>query len=120
VTRSIPIGKNLAQRIACRVDGMISGQITAFFLFDVAEAIDLGGVQRAVGAGVKARPAPKPTTPPYVQYRARGWNRLLNNPFPSPLQHRHVVDDPRRVPSFLRPIGVADTRGRIRCDSLHG
>ena len=47
----------------------ISGHITAFFLFDVAEAIDLGRVQRELGAGVAARLAPKPTTPPYVQYR---------------------------------------------------
>jgi hypothetical protein len=50
------------------MNGVVSGHITAFFLFDVAEAIDLGGVQRELG-GVKARLAPKPTTPPYVQYR---------------------------------------------------
>ena len=43
--------------------------LTAFFLFDVAEAIDLGRVQRELGAGVAAKLAPKPTTPPYVQYR---------------------------------------------------
>ena len=47
----------------------VSGHITAFFLFDVAEAIDLGRVQRELGAGVASRLAPKPTTPPYVQYR---------------------------------------------------
>ena len=47
----------------------ISGHITAFFLFDIAEAIDLGRVQRELGAGVASRLAPKPTTPPYVQYR---------------------------------------------------
>ena len=47
----------------------VSGHITAFFLFDVAEGIDLAGVQRQLGAGVAARLAPKPTTPPYVQYR---------------------------------------------------
>jgi hypothetical protein len=50
------------------VNGVVSGHITAFFLFDVAEAIDLAGVQRELG-GVKARLAPKPTTPAYVQYR---------------------------------------------------
>jgi len=50
------------------VNGVISGHITAFFLFDVAEAIDLAGVQRELG-GVKARLVLKPTTPPYVQYR---------------------------------------------------
>jgi len=38
-------------------------------MFDVADAIDLSGLQRALGAGVKTRLAPKPTTPPYVQYR---------------------------------------------------
>jgi hypothetical protein len=50
------------------VNGVVSGHITAFFLFDVAEAIDLSGLQRGLG-GVAARLAPKPTTPPYVQYR---------------------------------------------------
>src|SRR5580704_6904396 len=49
--------------------GPVSGSVTAFFLFDVAEAIDLAAVQRALGAGVSARLSPKPTTPPYVQYR---------------------------------------------------
>ena len=47
----------------------ISGHITAFFLFDVANAIDLARVRRDLGAGVVDRLAPKPTTPPYVQYR---------------------------------------------------
>ena len=47
----------------------VSGHITAFFLFDVAEAIDLGRVQRELGAGQATRLVPKPTTPPYVQYR---------------------------------------------------
>ena len=51
------------------MSGAISGHITAFFLFDVAEAIDLAALQRELGAGVAARLAPKPTTPPYVQYR---------------------------------------------------
>jgi hypothetical protein len=51
------------------VSDALSGHITAFFLFDVAEAIDLGRVQRELGAGTAARLAPKPTTPPYVQYR---------------------------------------------------
>ena len=51
------------------MSGAISGHITAFFLFDVAEAIDLGALQRELGAGVASRLAPKPTTPPYVQYR---------------------------------------------------
>jgi hypothetical protein len=51
------------------VSATIAGHITAFFLFDVAEAIDLGRVRRALGAGEAARLAPKPTTPPYVQYR---------------------------------------------------
>ena len=47
----------------------VSGHITAFFLFDVADAIDLGALQQQLGGGVAARLAPKPTTPPYVQYR---------------------------------------------------
>jgi len=48
---------------------VVSGSVTAFFLFDVAEAIDLPRVQSAIGAGVAARLSPKPTTPSYVQYR---------------------------------------------------
>jgi hypothetical protein len=51
------------------VNGVVSGHITVFFLFDVAEAIDLAGLQRELGAGVASRLVPKPTTPPYVQYR---------------------------------------------------
>jgi hypothetical protein len=47
----------------------ITGQIVAFFLFDVAETIDLPAVPALVGgAGVAARLAPKPATPSYVQY----------------------------------------------------
>jgi hypothetical protein len=51
------------------VSGVISGHLTAFYLYDVAEAIDLAGLQRELGAGIASRLAPKPTTPPYVQYR---------------------------------------------------
>jgi len=47
----------------------VSGHITAFFLFDVAEAIDLGRVRAELGTGVAAPLLPKPTTPPYIQYR---------------------------------------------------
>ena len=47
----------------------VSGTITVFFLYDVAEAIDLPRVQRQVDGGVATRISPKPTTPPYVQYR---------------------------------------------------
>ena len=49
--------------------GTASGAITAFFLFDVADAIDIGRVPAELGAGVAAPLAPKPTTPPYIQYR---------------------------------------------------
>ena len=51
------------------MSSVVSGSVTAFFLFDVAEAIDLPRVQSAIGAGVAARLSPKPTTPSYVQYR---------------------------------------------------
>ncbi|HZA36388.1 MAG TPA: hypothetical protein VE505_15735 [Vicinamibacterales bacterium] len=47
----------------------ISGSITVFYLFDVAQAIDLSAVPALVGvAPAAARLAPKPATPPYVQY----------------------------------------------------
>jgi hypothetical protein len=49
--------------------GTVSGSLTAFFLYDVADAIDLRRVQTDLGGGTAARLSPKPTTPPYVQYR---------------------------------------------------
>ena len=47
----------------------VDGSITVFYLFDVAEAVDLAAVGPLVGgASVAARLAPKPATPAYVQY----------------------------------------------------
>ena len=47
-----------------------SARVTAFFLFDVAEAADLGVVQALVGtAGQPARLATTAAIPPYVQYQ---------------------------------------------------
>jgi len=46
-----------------------SGHVTAFFLYDVAEAVDLQRVRGLVGGAVTARLSPKPTTPPYIQYQ---------------------------------------------------
>ena len=47
-----------------------AGSITVFYLFEVAEAITLADVPTLVGApAVAARLAPKPSTPPYVQYQ---------------------------------------------------
>jgi len=46
-----------------------SGQVVAFYLFDVAETIDLQRLSALVGvAATAARLAPKPVTPAYVQY----------------------------------------------------
>src|SRR5260370_31767044 len=46
-----------------------SGQIVAFYLFDVAETVDLSAIPGLVGGpAVAARLAPKPATPAYVQY----------------------------------------------------
>ena len=48
----------------------IAGQITAFFLFDVAEGADLGAVRGLLGAaGQSARLAPRPALPAYVGYQ---------------------------------------------------
>src|SRR5829696_1163454 len=48
---------------------LCAGQVVAFYLFDVAERIDLAAVPALVGsAGVPAKLLPKPGTPPYVQY----------------------------------------------------
>lgn len=47
-----------------------SGLIMVFYLFDVAEAIDLGGVASALRTETtKARLVPKPVTPGYIQYQ---------------------------------------------------
>ena len=46
-----------------------AGQVVAFYLFNVAERIDLSAVPSLIGrVGVPARLSPKPGTPPYVQY----------------------------------------------------
>ena len=46
-----------------------AGQIVAFYLFDVAETIDLRAIPALVGGSTTAaRLAPKPATPAYVQY----------------------------------------------------
>jgi hypothetical protein len=46
-----------------------SAQIVLFYLFDVAETIDLQVIPRLIGGpAVPARLAPKPATPAYVQY----------------------------------------------------
>ena len=47
----------------------LSGQIAAFFLFDVAEGADLAAVRALLGsAGQSVRLAPRPVLPAYVQY----------------------------------------------------
>jgi hypothetical protein len=46
-----------------------AGQIVLFYLFDVAETVDLSLIPTLVGTpAVAARLAPKPATPAYVQY----------------------------------------------------
>ena len=46
-----------------------AGQILLFYLFDVAETVDLPSIPGLIGApAVAARLAPKPPTPAYVQY----------------------------------------------------
>ena len=49
---------------------VVSGHVTAFFLFDVAEGVDLAAVRARLGsAGQSARLAPRPAIPPYVKYQ---------------------------------------------------
>jgi hypothetical protein len=46
-----------------------SGELIAFYLFDVAQTFNLQAVPGLIGGpAVAARLAPKPTTPPYIQY----------------------------------------------------
>ena len=46
----------------------VSGWLTGFFLYDVAEAIDLKTVATLIGSTEPARMASKPPAPPYIQY----------------------------------------------------
>jgi hypothetical protein len=46
----------------------LQGQIVALYLFDVAEAADLQAAASNIGGSVRAKFAPKPATPDYVQY----------------------------------------------------
>jgi hypothetical protein len=48
----------------------LSGQVTAFFLFDVAEGVQLGSLRSLLGASTESpRLAVKPAVPAYVQYQ---------------------------------------------------
>jgi hypothetical protein len=49
-------------------DGL-TGQVTALFLYEAAEVIDLHAVARLIAPTAQARLSPKATTPSYVQYR---------------------------------------------------
>jgi hypothetical protein len=46
-----------------------AGHATVYYLYDVAEAIDLQRVRSLIGGAVAAKLSPKPATPPYVQYQ---------------------------------------------------
>jgi hypothetical protein len=51
------------------VAGIRAAQICAFYLFDIAESVELSAIPPLVGGPtVAARLAPKPATPAYVQY----------------------------------------------------
>ena len=47
----------------------LAGQVTALFLYEAAEAIDLARVRTLIAPTEQARLSPKATTPSYVQYR---------------------------------------------------
>jgi hypothetical protein len=47
----------------------LSGQTTAFFQYEAAEAIDLQAVATLIGRASRVRLTPKTTTPSYVQYQ---------------------------------------------------
>src|SRR5688572_2899958 len=51
------------------MDDSATGSVTAFFLYDVADAIDLPRVRSLVEATVRSPLTPKVTTPPYIQYQ---------------------------------------------------
>jgi hypothetical protein len=47
---------------------IVTGHVTAFFLYDAAEVIDLAAVATLIGGTTRVRLTPKTATPPYVQY----------------------------------------------------
>jgi hypothetical protein len=47
----------------------LEGFVTAFFLFDIADGIDLVRVRGLIGSAVTTPLAPRASTPPYVQYQ---------------------------------------------------
>jgi hypothetical protein len=48
---------------------MLRGHLTAFFMFDVADAIDLARVRELIDATVATRLSTRPATPTYLQYQ---------------------------------------------------
>ena len=50
------------------MSAILAGHVTAFFLYDVAEVIDLSAVAALIGGATRVRLTPKTTTPSYVQY----------------------------------------------------
>src|SRR5688572_22956567 len=47
---------------------IVSGKLSAFFLFDVAETFDLRTVDTLAGPTTQSRLTTRPTTPSYIQY----------------------------------------------------
>ena len=50
------------------MDDIRSGQIVLFYLFDVADTIDLQVISQLIGGTTAAKLAPKQATPAYIQY----------------------------------------------------
>ena len=50
------------------MSAILGGHVTAFFLYDVAEVIDLSAVAALIGGATRVRLTPKTATPSYVQY----------------------------------------------------
>ena len=50
------------------MSAIVAGHVTAFFLYDVAEVIDLAAVATLIGGTTRVRLTPKTATPSYVQY----------------------------------------------------
>ena len=50
------------------MDDIRGGQIVLFYLFDVADTIDLQVIQQLIGGATAAKLAPKQATPAYIQY----------------------------------------------------
>lgn len=66
-----------------------AASVTAFYLYDVAEQIDLVRLRSTLGTGAAARLQPATTAPSYLQYQR--WNNLFGRGYINAAQQLHAL-----------------------------